>query len=345
MEDWRSLVDLEKLDRWMEQQNLGPGPITDPTPLHGGTQNILLRFRRAGRDYVLRRPPGHLRKNSNSTMRREMRMLGALADTKVAHPRLIAGCPEEDVLGVAFYLMEPVDGFNATNGLPELHASDPAIRERMGYALVDGILALAAVDYRAVGLSDFGKPDHYLERQVKRWQAQLESYEEFRRWPGPAEIPGVEKVGAWLERNRPTSFEPGILHGDYHLANVMYRHDGPELAAIVDWELTTIGDPLIDLGWLMAMWPSSEDRIQPGSGVQPWEGFPTADQLVAHYRAHSHRDLSAAGWYGVLACYKLGIILEGTYARACEGKAPVETGDRLHAKTQALFARALRWID
>ncbi|MEQ8612157.1 MAG: phosphotransferase, partial [Parvibaculaceae bacterium] len=123
----------------------------------------------------------------------------------------------------------------------------------------------------------------------------------------------------------------------------MYRHDGPELAAIVDWELTTIGDPLLDLGWLMATWP--EDGARAGAvGVEPWDGFPKVDELVAHYAARTTRDMSHIGWYAVLACYKLGIILEGTHARACAGKAPKETGDMLHASTVGLFERALRRI-
>lgn len=336
-------VDLTALATWMDRRGLGEGPLAEVIQLTGGTQNILLRFTRAARPYVLRRPPKHLRDNSNETMRREARMLAALAETAVPHPRLIAACAEEEVLGAAFYLMEPVEGFNATVALPPLHVSDPAIRREMGFSLVDAVATLGAVDYRAVGLSDFGKPDKYLERQVARWRAQLQSYNDLAGWPGAAAIPGVEKVAAWLEAHRPAHFDPGIIHGDYHLANVMYRFDGPEIAAIVDWELTTIGDPLIDLGWLLATWP------EPGAppeqaGVKPWRGFPSAEELVARYAASSARDLSHMTWYMVLACYKLGILLEGTYARACAGKAAKETGDMLHASTISLFERALRKI-
>lgn len=337
-------VDLAALARWMDGQGLGEGPLEEATLLGGGTQNILLRFTRGGRTYVLRRPPPHLRKNSNDTMRREARMLAAIADTDVSHPRLIAACPEEDVIGAAFYLMEPINGFNPTVGLPELHASDPAIRRRMGFALVEGIAKLGAVDHEKAGLADFGKVDNYLERQVARWQSQLESYREFPSWPGPDGIPGVARVAKWLEDHRPKNFIPGIIHGDYHLANVMFRYDGPELAAIVDWELTTIGDPLLDLGWLLATWPEGDGPAAGAVGVRPWDGFPDADELVTHYRQFTTRDMSHIEWYGVLACYKLGIILEGTYARACEGKAPKETGDMLHASTVGLFNRALRWI-
>jgi aminoglycoside phosphotransferase (APT) family kinase protein len=337
-------VDLAAVAAWMDGQGLGSGPLEDAVLLAGGTQNILLKFSRSGRSYVLRRPPPHLRANSNETMRREARVLAAIAGTDVPHPGLIAACGDETVIGAAFYLMEPIDGFNPTTGLPPLHAGSEAIRHRMGLSLVEGIAALGALDYRALGLEGFGKPDNYLERQVARWKAQLDSYAEFDGWTGPAEIPGVDRVAAWLDAHRPSTFQPGIIHGDYHLANVMYRHDSGDLAAIVDWELTTIGDPLLDLGWLMATWPEGETPAPGAVGVQPWTGFPTADELVEHYRPRTTRDLGTLDWYAVLACYKLGIILEGTHARACAGRAPKATGDRLHATTIGLFQRALRWI-
>jgi len=337
-------VDLAALAAWMNGQGLGLGPITSTRVLTGGTQNLLLLLERDGRAYVLRRPPKHLRANSNETMRREMRMLAALADTAVPHPRLIAPCPQEDVLGAAFYLMEPVDGFNATTGLLPLHAGSSQIRHRMGLSMVEAIATLGAVDYRAVGLTDFGKPDHYLERQVARWRGQLDSYAEHAGWPGQAQLPGVERIAAWLDAHRPATFQPGIIHGDYHLANVMFAKDSGELAAIVDWELTTIGDPLIDLGWLMATWPEEGQGTIGTVGITPWDGFPTAAELIEHYRPRTGRDLSHIEWYAVLACYKLGIILEGTHARACAGKAPKETGDMLHAGTISLFERAQRWI-
>lgn len=333
-------IDISRLQTWMDSRGLGEGPIDEVKRLVGGTQNVLVRFSRGSCKYVLRRPPPHLRGNSNETMRREARMLAALANTSVPHPRLIADCPDEEVLGAAFYIMEPVDGFNPTTELPPLHAGSARVRHRMGLALVEGIAALGALDYHALGLDGFGKPENYLERQVARWRAQLSSYAEYDGWTGAAQIPGVDEIATWLQTNRPHSFEPGIIHGDYHLANVMFRFDGPELAAIVDWELTTIGDPLLDLGWLLATWPLPDVPNQFGPHVEPWAGFPTTEELVSHYRTRSSRNLEEIGWYAVLACYKLGIILEGTHARACAGRAPRETGDRLHAHAIHLFERA-----
>jgi len=344
LDAWRSLVDLDRLSAWMDDRGLAGGPIEEAARPPGGTQNILLKFRRGDRWFMLRRPPLKAHFNGSETMRREARVLGALADTAVPHPRLIAAEPAEDILGAAFYLMEPIEGFNPTVGLPPLHAGDPKVRHDMGLSLVDGIAALGAVDHVAVGLADFGRAEGFLERQVGRWKKQLESYNEYEGWAGPGEIEGIDAVGAWLDAHRPQTFKPGIIHGDYHLANVMYRFDGPELAAIVDWELTTVGDPLLDLGWLLATWPES-DAIEAGTvSVKPWDGFPTADELVDRYAGQTDRDLSAIHWYGVLACYKLGIILEGTHARAAAGKAEVSTGLALHNQTLGLFRRAMRWI-
>ena len=342
---WEGLVDLDRLSAWMDGQGLYGDAIESPTLLPGGTQNILLRFTRGGREYVLRRPPRHPRMDGNTTILRESRMLRALADTDVPHPRLIAACESPEVLGAAFYLMASVQGFNATMGLPALHAGDPAIRHRMGLSLADGAASLARVDPVAVGVANMGKADGFLERQVPRWRKQLEGYREFDGWPGPGCIAHVDNVGRWLDAHRPARFVPGIVHGDYHLSNVIIRNNGPELAAIVDWELTTIGDPLLDLGWIMATWPDRDGVSPVDVTATPWDGFATAQELVERYAQASDRDLSNVQWYAVLACYKLGIVQEGTHARACAGKAPRETGDRLHRYTVNLFERAARWID
>lgn len=340
--DWQTFLSIDVLRGWMDGQGLGHGPIEDAALLGGGTQNILLKFTRAGRTYVLRRPPKHLRANSNETMRREARVLAALKGTDVPHPDLIAACPDETVLGAAFYLMEPIDGFTPREEMPVLHATDPAIRRQMGFEMVDAAAALSKVDYAAKGLSNLGKLDNFLERQVGRWKSQLESYAEFEGWPGIGGIPGVDEVGAWLNANRPPSFKPGIIHGDFHFGNVMFDRHGPKMVAMVDWELTTLGDPMVDLGWLLAMWP--EDGAETGPVFGSWVGFPTRDEIVARYAEKTGRDVAHADWYEVLACYKLGAILEGTYARACAGRAPKTTGDYLHASTVNLFTRALKKI-
>ena len=329
----------------MSHEGLGDGPIEDISAIIGGTQNVMLRFTRAGREYVFRRGPLHLRPVSNSVMLRETRVLRALAGSDVPHPALIAVCEDTSILGDAvFYLMEPIDGFNAGSGLPTLHATDASVRHGMGLSMADAVARLGALDHVAVGLADFGKPEGFLERQVPRWLSELESYAKFDNYPGP-DIGDVGGVAAWLRERQPAEFSPGIMHGDYHAANVMFSRSGPELAAIVDWEMCTIGDPLLDLGWMLATW------YRPGDGpVLPNElmtagGLATADDLVARYAQNTTRDLSDIDWYAVLSCFKLGIILEGTHARAAAGLAPKEIGDVLHTATVRLFERAAAIID
>ncbi|WP_432421071.1 phosphotransferase family protein [Nocardia cyriacigeorgica] len=336
----REVVDFAVIGNWMTEQGLPEGEFQEVTELGGGTQNIMLRFTRGGREYVLRRGPKHLRAKSNDVIRREARLLGALGGTDVKAPRVIAACADESVLGAVFYLTEPITGFNPQTELPELHAGDPEIRRQMGLSAVEAIARLGSLDYQALGLADYGKPDGFLERQVPRWLGELESYASNDGYPGP-EIPGVERVGEWLDRNRPAQWTPGILHGDCHLANMMFSYDGPEVAAMVDWEMSTIGDPLLDLGWQIATRPVPGTTGAALVGkLGAVGGLPTPEEMIEHYAKFSERDLSAVTWYTVLACFKLGIVLEGTHARAFAGKAPKQVGDFLHAITLELFERA-----
>lgn len=338
-------VDLDAVAQWMSAQNLGDGPLQDVTPVTGGTQNVMLRFTRSGRPYVLRRGPQHLRSRSNSVILRETRVLAALAGSDVPHPRLIATCEDVGVLGDAvFYLMEPIDGFNAGEGLPELHAGDASVRHGMGLSMADSLAKLGAVDHVAAGLADFGKPDGFLERQVPRWLSELESYQQYDGYPGP-DIPGIDKVSGWLESNRPTQWTPGIMHGDYHAANVMFSRTGPDVVAIVDWEMCTIGDPLLDLGWLLATWRQDDGAAVFSHALSGSSGLASTEELFQRYAANTSRNLSHITWYTVLACFKLGIVIEGTLARACAGQAEKSVGDALHAATVQLFERALTMIE
>jgi aminoglycoside phosphotransferase (APT) family kinase protein len=338
------LVDLNALAGWMDTQQLGNGDISNTRLLTGGTQNILMQFDRAGRAYVLRRPPIHVRKYSNQTMQREATVLSALTGSAVPHPGFIAYCDDTEVLGANFYLMEPVTGFNMLNGLPELHKSSKEIQFRMGLSHMEALTALGAVDYKAAGLEDFGKIDGYLTRQAPRWLAQLERYTIYEDWPGLGEAKSIDTIARWLDDNCPASFEPGVLHGDAHVGNVMFKLDSGEVAALVDWELATIGDPLIDLGWIIATWPDADGTQTLLLEGSEWGAYPTIEQLIRHYGEHSSRDLSHISWYGVLGCFKLAIILEGTYARYCAGKAPKDVALRLHASAIRLIERALQLI-
>jgi aminoglycoside phosphotransferase (APT) family kinase protein len=330
-------IDWTEVESWLAARGVASGRITDIEPIGGGTQNLMFSFRCDDVRLVLRRGPRHLRPHTNDALRREARVLSALAGTSVPIPRLVAAEPDESVLGSVFYLMEPVDGFNPSVALPPSHSD---IQRAMGFATVDALLALGAVDAERVGLGDLGKPDGFLERQVPQWLATLDKYTAHDGYPGH-QLPHVDDIASWLTQHRPPSFLPGIMHGDFHLANLMFRNDGPTVAAIVDWEMCTLGDPLLDLGWLLATWPQ-DDAFGLFDEVRE---LPTRAELVAHYAKTSQRSVEHASWYAVLASFKLAIVLEGTNARAHAGKAPKATGELLHGLAVGLLTNATRFIE
>lgn len=333
-------ADLGAVASWMDELGLGHGPLEAVQQLTGGTQNILVGFTRGGERYVLRRPPLHPRARSNDVLRREARLLAALNATEVPAPRFIAASTDEAVLGVVCYLMEAIDGVNLAGGLVEPYLGDLGARHEIGIAAVDGIAALARTDHVALGLEDFGRPERFLERQVERWSSELEGYDELEGYPGPA-IPHLDQLAHWLGANVPTSSTTGLMHGDFHLANLLFGTDRARLAAIVDWEMATVGDPLVDLGWLLATWPGPDGLpVGPAMAFNHLDGFATPAELVARYEEQTGLDVGAIDFYVVLACFKLGIILEGTHARAFAGRADRGVGDLLHAITVALFDKA-----
>jgi aminoglycoside phosphotransferase (APT) family kinase protein len=334
-----SPVDWTVVESWLAARGVAHGQITDIAQIGGGTQNLMFTFQCGETRMVLRRGPRHLRSHTNDALRREARVLSALAGTDVPMPRLVAAEPDESVLGSSFYLMEPVDGFNASVALPPSHSS-PEMQRAMGFAAVDALLALGAVDPDRVGLGDLGKPAGFLERQVPQWLGTLDKYAVLDGYPGH-QLPHVDDIALWLEQHRPSTFLPGIMHGDFHLANLMFRNDGPAVAAIVDWEMCTLGDPLLDLGWLLATWPQ-DDTIGPFGEMRD---LPTRAELVTYYSTTARRSVDHARWYGVLASFKLAIVLEGTNARAHAGKAPKATGDLLHSIAIGLLNNATLFIE
>jgi aminoglycoside phosphotransferase (APT) family kinase protein len=271
-------------------------------------------------------------------------MLGALKDTGVPHPELIAQCDDESVIGSAFYLMAPVDGYNPTISLSAEAKDSAAVRHAMGISLVDGLAELSKVDHEAVGLADFGRLDGFLERQAGRWASELDKYAQIPEWTGRTELGDVATVTDWLASHCPARCVPGIIHGDYHIGNVLY-HDAGSLSAIVDWEMATIGDPLMDLGRLLATWPDPTAPASLYMRVEITDGFPSREAMIERYARQTGRDLSNFKWFEILGYYKLGILFEGSYARAQAGKADPATGKRLHAAAIALLERARRYIE
>lgn len=340
------LADPPRLTAWLDANipELGNGPLV-VTQLHGGTSNVILTVNRGGKDMVLRRPPALPPPGSEKGVLREARVLTALNGTAVPHPHCYGSCADPDVIGAPFYVMERVPGWAAelrdekiTNRAP----FDTAPSEYgIGYAMVDGLVALANVDYKAVGLEDFGRAEGYLERQVDRWEGQLRSYPE-RYGYTYRDIPGFTYARDWLRANIPDDFRAGIIHGDVGTPNALFAFDRPaRLTALIDWELSTIGDPLIDLAWFTNKLRDEErpDEIEDGA-LYNVANFPTRQELARYYAAGTGRDLSNFDYYCVLALYKGGCILEYKVAQSAAGILSPEIGRFFDRLVTTNFAKA-----
>jgi aminoglycoside phosphotransferase (APT) family kinase protein len=274
-----------------------------------GSSNEMFEVRADGQRWMLRRPTKIALERAGSGIAREYRLLTALEGTRAPHPRPVAFCDDEAVIGSPFYLMDLVDGFEPIDPLPKAFLTDAEARHGIGIALIDALGELSEVDWQGRGLGDFGKPDGFHQRQVRRWRSQLESY----RW---RDLPHVEEIEAWLSANQPAGFVPGIMHGDYHQGNVLMARDLPaRVAAVVDWENATIGDPLLDVGYFLTGWPDPGETRRLGTRIDDRRALATKAELVAHYEARTGRQVSSLSYYMVLSLYKLGVMLEGIAAR------------------------------
>ena len=331
-------ADQAALQHWVQQQGLG-STVTGVEPLTGGTQNIVVRLYVDGQPTVLRRPPLHPRPTSDKTMLREIAALRTLAGTTVPHPGFIAGCEDLDVLGVVFYLMEEVDGFNPGSEISEAYVRDAGMRHQVGLSYAASLAQLGNVAWEGKPLAELKRPGSFLERQVPQFLRLLESYRHDRYEP---ESLAVTDLAEWLQSNRPPDGEPGIMHGDPHLSNVLLRRDRPELAAFVDWEMCTVGDPLLDLGWMLICWPLDTNAITAGAELAALGGLASRRELLESYWAAGGRETSRLDWYIAMACFKLGIVIEGTWSRYLIGQASRDAGERLHTNAQNLIDMGTR---
>jgi aminoglycoside phosphotransferase (APT) family kinase protein len=309
-----TIADVEALTAWMDGQGLGAGAPLEHRFLTGGTQNELYELRRGDLHCAMRIPPANAPKDRDNGILREWRIIDALTGTDVPHTEAIAVCTDASVLGRTFYLMGFVDGWSPmdTRGQwPAPFAADHAARRGLAFQLVEGIARLSRVDWQAKGLQDLGRPDGFHDRQVDRWTAFLE------RIKG-RELPGFDEAAGWLRAHKPIDYIPGIMHGDYQFANVMFRHGAPaRLAAIVDWEMGTVGDPKLDLGWVVHMWPEDTSEGEGGvGGYVDMTGMPSRREVLDHYAMVSGRQVDDVDYYCVLAKWKLAVVLEQGYQRA-----------------------------
>jgi aminoglycoside phosphotransferase (APT) family kinase protein len=333
------LVDAEALSRYLDDRLTGEGPFEVERHL-AGHSNETFFVRRSGREWVLRRPPRGAFLPTAHDVLREHRVLSALVDTPVRSPRTVLACEDEAVIGVPFYLMEKVDGLVIRELLPGYVEKDEAERGRMGEELVDALAELHEVDWRDMGLEGWGRPTGYLERQVRRWGGQLDLATRFTR-----PLPELVRTGRWLAENIPESPPSSIVHGDYKTDNVVFSGKPPaRLLAILDWEMSTIGDPLADLGWLLFFWREEDDPEDidlEGLGPIRGPGFPSRAEMLAWYRERTGRDTGDLTWYLVLANWKLAILLEGSYARHLAGVTDDPFFAQLEEGVPALARRAL----
>lgn len=313
-------LDLVTIDAWIGDRLPGRGTALTAQRLGAGTgiANDLYLVRRGEHAWVLRRPPAVKNDPSASNTLREWRILNALEGTDAPHPTPRLCCADTSVSDRPFLLMDVVDGFTPGFELPEPFSSDTQLRNGLAMAYVDGCAALADIDWQARGLDDLGKPDGFLDRQVSRWLAQLDRYR-------TRDLPELDFICSWLSANTPTMSPAALIHGDYSPFNVMVAPDRPaRLAAIVDWDTGTIGDPLLDLGHLLARWtePGEEPVLMVQAGGVA--GYPTRTQMAARYAERTGRDLTALPYYQALALFKLAVILEGRHAAEAAKGVPAE---------------------
>ncbi len=311
-------LDHDGLRSWLADHLGFDGDPFAVEVISGGRSNLTVGVDAGGRRLVVRRPPvGHFLPTAHD-MSREYRVYRALQGTGVPVPEAYGLCEDESVIGAPFYVMERLDGV-VPHAPAELAGADAAANTRTGAEYVDILAAIHRVDVEAVGLAGFGKPAGYLERQVLRWTDQWERSKH-------ADEPAIDALAEHLRRTMPKQLVTTLVHGDYRLGNVMLDGDGTgRIIAVFDWEMSTLGDPLSDVGYALLWWGTT-DRVDvhPSQGVADLPGFPSATELVGRYAASAARDVAEVGWYVALAAFKLAIIHQGQRATLRRAGRPID---------------------
>ena len=308
------LLVLRSVEDYLDGHGLGEGSVT-ATRIGEGRSNVTYLIERGMTRLVLRRPPRPPLPPSAHDVVREARVQQALERAGAPVPHVVDVCEDKSVLGVAFYLTEYLEGYVVSKNLPT--AFDPsAERRRIGLGLVDALAEIHAVDWEEVGLAGFGRPTGYLERQLRRWSDLWEIN-------ATRDLPAVAELGVWLEANRPESGPATVVHGDYRLGNVMLSPDAPaRVLAVLDWELSTIGDPIADVGYLIATYsePGSPPTPLELSPVTAAKGFPSRKELAEYYSARAGASVQGLPWYEALALWKAAVFCEAIYGRYLRGE-------------------------
>jgi aminoglycoside phosphotransferase (APT) family kinase protein len=331
-------LDLDRLREYLDRTR--PGLVNGPLAaevISGGKSNLTYTLHDAEHRWVLRRPPlGHVLATAHD-MSREHRVIAALAGTGVPVPGVHLLCTDPEVLGAPFYVMDEVRG-EIYRSAEDSAGLGPERAHALSHRLIDVLAALHEIDPASVGLEDFGRPEGYLQRQVARWFKQFESSRS-------REIEGMAELQQRLSTHLPLTQRTTIVHGDYRLDNVIVAADD-SIAAVLDWEMATLGDPLADLGLMKVYWEISGDM--PGNpvvqAVNPAAGFPGMDELTDRYAARTGLDLTPLPWYTAFAGYKLAVIAEGIHFRYIQGKTVGEGFSHLGALVPPLVAASLETL-
>ncbi|MFI7395946.1 MULTISPECIES: phosphotransferase family protein [Streptomyces] len=315
-------LDLDRLRVLLDRER--PGLVTGPLSgrlIEGGRSNLTYAVSDGTARWVVRRPPlGHVLATAHD-MRREHRVIDALYPTDVPVPRPVLLCEDEEVLGAPFYVMEFVEG-TPYRTAEQLVPLGPERTRAAVLNLVDTLVGLHAVDPAAVGLADFGRPEGFLDRQLRRWAKQLDASRN-------RDLAGIDELHATLGRELPRSPAPTVVHGDYRLDNVLIGGEDDEIRAVLDWEMSTLGDPLTDLGLLVMYSSPLGMPDSPVSTTAQAPGHPAPAELVERYAARSGRDVSTVAWYTAFAWFKLAVILEGIHYRYTLGQTVGRGFDRI----------------
>jgi aminoglycoside phosphotransferase (APT) family kinase protein len=369
VEDVPGIPDGPRLTRWISENGVASGEPTAIKLIAGGRSNLTYRLDVGPSRLVLRRPPlGHVLPTAHD-MTREFRVLTALHGTDIPVPAPVAICDDPDVIGAPFYLMEYVDGLVLrTKQDAEFLTPDQA--RQLSQRLAEMLAAIHQVDIARAGLTGFGRPEGYLARQLARWQRQWELSK-------TREMPGYDRLVERLVAGLPEDGDHALVHGDFRLDNTLVTlgqrdgHDDPGLpepqgprgpqdardtqgaqpavAAVVDWEMSTLGDPLADLGLTLIYWADPADPqwldISIGAAVTAMPGFFTRAELAARYAELTGRDLSGIGYYMAFGCFKLAVVLEGIHARFLQHQTVGEGFEREGLAVPVLIDRAHQMLD
>ena len=335
-------LDLTRLEPFLRRHFPDEGAAIRVRQFPSGHSNLTYLVSLGDREFVLRRPPFGSKVKTAHDMGREFRVLSKLHDVYAPAPKVLLYCDDEAELGAPFYLMEPIAGIIIRRTVPASVDFSPAVAKRLSESFIDNLARLHDLDYAAAGLSDLGKPQGYLERQVRGWT---------ERYHGAKthEFAGIEKIFSWMQKNMPASSDAALIHNDYKYDNIVLdASDVTKIAGVLDWEMCTIGDPLSDLGGALAYWVERDDPEDLRAihwAPTDARGTLTRAELAQRYAEKTGRDVSHISFYLAFAYFKIAVIVQQIYYRYQQGLTKDERFASMPVVVEALLRAALRTVE